>query len=81
MIHKILRVFANTFTVNDKQYLLNKDNLTQQIQMQFSQKQKRFHKFFFACLKSILNFKHLQKKMTLVADVVLEIPASKNMVR
>ena len=62
MIHKIIRLFANTLTVDDKHYLLNRDNLTQPIQMQLSQKQKTFSEFFFAFLKSILNFKHLPKK-------------------
>ena len=61
MIQKILRLFVNTLTVNDKDYLLNRDNLTQPIQMQLSQKQKTFSEFFFAFLKSILNFKHLPK--------------------
>ena len=40
----------------------NRDILTQPIQMQLSQKQKTFSQFFFAFLKSILNFKHLPKK-------------------
>ena len=62
MIHKILRLFFNTLTVDDKHFLLNRDNLTQPIQMQLSQKQKTFSEFFFAFLKSILNFKHLPKK-------------------
>ena len=62
VIHKILRLFVNTLTVNDKHYLLNRDNLMQPIQMQLSQKQKTFSEFFFAFLKSILNFKHLPKK-------------------
>ena len=62
VIHKILRLFVNTLTVDDKHYLLNRDNLTQPIQMQLSQKQKTFSEFFFAFLKSILNFKHLPKK-------------------
>ena len=62
MIHKILRIFVNTLTVNDKHYLLNRDNLTEPIQIQLSQKQKIFSEFFFAFLKSILNFKHLPKK-------------------
>ena len=62
MIHKILRLFVNTLTVNDKHYLLNRDNLTQPIQIQLSQKQKTFSEFFFAFSKSILNFKHLPKK-------------------
>ena len=62
MIQKILRLFVNTLTVNDKHYLLNRDNLTQPIQIQLSQKQKTFSQFFFAFLKSILNYKHLPKK-------------------
>ena len=62
VIHKILRVFFNTLTVDDKHYLLNRDNLTQPIQMQLSKKQKKFSESFFRFLKSILNFKHLPKK-------------------
>ena len=62
MIHKILRLFVNTLTVNEEHYLLTRDNLTQTIQIQLSQKQKTFFEFFFAFLKSILNFKHLPKK-------------------
>ena len=62
MIHKTLRLFVNTLTVDEKHYLLNRDNLTQQIQIQLSQKQKTFSEFFFAFSKSILNFKQLPKK-------------------
>ena len=62
VIHKIQRLFVNTLTVDDKHYLLNRDILAQRIQMQLSQKQKTFSEFFFAFLKSILNFKHLRKK-------------------
>ena len=62
MIHKILRQFVNTLNVDDKHYLLNRDNSTQPIQIQLSQTQKMSTEFFFAFLKSILNFKHLPKK-------------------
>ena len=62
MIHKILRLFFNTLTVNDKHYMLKRDNLPQPIQMQLSQKQNTFSEFFFSFLKSPLNFKHLTKK-------------------
>ena len=55
-------MFVNTLTVDDKHYLLNRDNLTQPIQMQLSKKEKTFSQFFFAYLKSILNYKHLPKK-------------------
>ena len=61
-IYKILRPFVHTLAVNDNHYLLNRDNLTQTIQIQLSQKQKILSQFFFAFLKSILNFKHLPKK-------------------
>ena len=37
----------NTLTVNDKHNLLNRDNLTQPIDMQLSEKQKTFSKIFF----------------------------------
>ena len=61
-IHKILRLFVTTLTVDEKHNLLTRDNLTQAIQIQLSQKQKKFCEFFFAFLKSILNFKYLPKK-------------------
>ena len=62
VIHNILRLFLKKLTANDKNYLLNSDNLTQSIQIQLSQKQKIFSEFFFAFLKSTVNFKHLPNK-------------------
>ena len=82
VIDKILTLFVNRLVVNDKHYLFNRDNLSQPIQMELCEKQKRFSEFFLAFLKSILNFIHLNKiKMTLVAHVFLQVPAPKNMVR
>ena len=82
MIQKFLRLFVSTLSVDDKHYLLNRHNLKEPIQIETSQKQKSIREFFFfAFLKSILNFKHLPKKMTLVADVFLVIRSPKNMVR
>ena len=52
VIQKILRLFVNILTVNDKHYLLNRDNLMQPIQMQLSEKQKAFSEFFFFFLIS-----------------------------
>ena len=63
MIHKILRLFVNTLAVNEKRYLLHRDNLMQPIQMQLSQKQKTFSESSLPFSKSILNFKHFQKKV------------------
>ena len=59
---KILRLFANTLTVDESHYLLTRDNLTQNIQTQICQKQKTFYQFFVAFLKSILNFQHFPKE-------------------
>ena len=73
-------MFVNTLSADKKHYLLNRDNLAQPNQMQLSQKQKSFSQFPFAFLKSILNYKHFPKKMTLRADVFPEIPTPKNMV-
>ena len=57
-----MKLFLNRLTADDKNYLLNKDNLTLPIQMQLSHKQKSFSNFFFAFSKSILHFKHLPNK-------------------
>ena len=62
VMQKIVGRFVNTLAVDDKHYLLNRDNLTQPIPIQLSKKQKIFSQFFFPFLKSIFNFKHLPKK-------------------
>ena len=63
MIWKILGLFFNTLTADDKHSLLSRDNLTQPIQMQLSKKQRAFYHFFlnFWTLDQILNI--LKKKM------------------
>ena len=52
----------NILKVDDKHYLLNRDNLTERIQMQLSKKQKTFSEISFAFVNSLLNFKNLPKK-------------------
>ena len=59
---KILRLFVNTLTADDKYSLLNRDNLMQPIKILLSQNRKTLYRFFFAFLKSTLNFEHSQKK-------------------
>ena len=68
VICKILGLFINILTADDKYSLLNRDNLLQHLQMQWCQKQKTFPPFFahFRNLDSIL--KIFKKKMTLIAD-------------
>ena len=48
---KITRLFPNTLSGDGKYSLLNRDNLTQPIQIQLSRKQKTFSDFFAAFLK------------------------------
>ena len=67
-------------TVDDKNHLVKRENLAKPIQMQLSQKQKNFFEFFLGFLKSVLNFEHLPKKMTQIADAFPDIPPPKNMV-
>ena len=59
---KILRLFVNTLTADDKYSLLNRDNLMQPIKILLSQNRKTLYRFFFAFLKSTLNLEHSQKK-------------------
>ena len=65
---RILRLFVNTLTVDDKYSLLYRDNLKLSIKILLSQKQKTFPKFFSEFLKPTLNFANFQKKTTLIAD-------------
>ena len=62
VICKISRLFPNTLSGDGKYSLLNRDNLTQPIQMQLSRKPKTFSDFFAGFLKSSLNFEHFFKK-------------------
>ena len=55
-------MFVNTLSANDKYSLLNRENLTEPIQMQLSQKRKIFSQFLSAFLKSSLNVERFQKK-------------------
>ena len=77
VLWNILRLFVNTLTDDDKYCPLYRENLTQPIQILLSQKQKTFSAFFYAFLKSTLNFKYFQKKVTLIADVFPKLPSPK----
>ena len=59
---KILGLFVNTLSEDDKYCLLYNDNLLQPIQILLSQKQKTFSEFFYGFLKSTLNFEHFEKR-------------------
>ena len=49
-------------TADDKYSLLHRDNITQPIPTQLSQKPKAFAQFFLAFSKSTLTCAHFQKK-------------------
>ena len=80
-LFKILRLFVNTLTDNDKYGLLYRDNSTQSIQILLSPKQKTFSEFFSAFLKSTLNFEDFQTSLSLIADVFSKLPSPKKMIR
>ena len=58
----MLNLSANTLTVDDKDYLLNRDNLMQSIEMQLYQKQKKFSAFFSCISKIYIKFETFAKK-------------------
>ena len=54
--NEMLSLFVNMFPVNDKHYLVNRDNLTQPIQIQLSEKQKKFFPIFSGIFKIYIKF-------------------------
>ena len=84
VIIKILGLFVNPLTADDKYSFVNRGYLLQLFQMHLSQKRKRNSNFFFFFLDFLnldLLFKFLKKKMAVVADVFLNWYFSKNVVR
>ena len=75
---KFFRPFLHILTANDKYSLNSKDNWMETVQMHFSQKRNILSQFFSTFFESALNFEHFQKKMTLIADVFLKLPSTKD---
>ena len=61
VLNKILSLFVNTLIVDEKHYMLTRQNLIQTIQIQLPQKQKIFFQFFLAFLKSTLHLEQFPK--------------------
>ena len=84
---KILNLFVNTLTANDKYSPLNRQNLTQRIQILLCETQETvphfffFFFFFFAVFKFRLHVELFQNKMTLIADVFPKLGTPKKVVR
>ena len=78
---KVLKMFVNILTTDDKRFLVNRDSLRQPINTQLSQKKNYFMNLFlqFWNLNKIL--KIFKKKMTLMADVFAKLRTPKNVVR
>ena len=70
-------LLVNTLAINEKYPVLNRDNLTVPNQIKLSEKQKTFSEIFTAFLKSMLNFKHFEKKDVLIAFVFPKLPTPK----
>ena len=70
---QILGLLVNTLAADERYPVLNRDNLTIPIQMQLSQKSKKFSQFFSEFLKSRINLKYFEKKMTLIDFVFLNL--------
>ena len=60
--NEMLSLFVNMFPVNDKHYLVNRDNLTQPIQIQLFEKQKKFFPIFSGIFKIYIKFQRFAKK-------------------
>ena len=52
------KLFPNALSADGNYSLLDRDNLTQRIQIELPEKQKNFFQFFSSFLKSILNSEH-----------------------
>ena len=75
---KILGLLVNTLAADEKYPVLNRDNLAIPIQMQLSQKQKTFSRFFAAFLKFRLILNILSKNMTLIDFVMSKLRTPKS---
>ena len=80
----MLGLFFNTLSADGKYSFLKRGNVLQHFQMQLSEEAKTFSQFFFFCFgfsKFRINFEHFKKKMTLIADIFLNLGTPKNLVR
>ena len=76
-----LGLLVNTFPVDGKYLVLNKDNLAILIQIQLFQKRNTFSQFLAAFLQSKLNFESFEKKYDPRRFFISEVTDSENEVR
>ena len=80
-IFKILGLFVNTLTADGKSSVLNRDDVTQPLQIQFSNKQKSLLNFFVHPSNIDLNFNILRTIMTITAYIFPKLQIAKDVVR
>ena len=73
---KVLRLFANTFTADDKYSCRNMQNFRPEIQTLLSQKRKTYSGFFIEILKCEWNLEHFEKKDESPSLIISEIIVS-----
>ena len=78
---QILGLVVHALAADDKYLVLDRDNFTLPIYMQFSQKQNTFSDFFLAILKSILNVENFEKKDDPHRFGIFEVTVCENVVR
>ena len=76
MLRKILTLFVYTLTEDEKYSLLNRGNLTEQIEILLYKKEKNFSQLFSSFLKSTLKFEHLKQKDDPDSRCISEITVS-----
>ena len=64
---------VNMLTANYEYSCNNTDDLPLPVQMQLSGKLKTFSWYFIALFDSALNFEHFEKKISLIAQVLLKL--------
>ena len=80
-MQNLSKLFPNTMSADGKYSLLNRENLTQPIQMQVPQKQKTFQIFFLHFWNLVEILKIFKKKMALIADIFPKLLTPKSVVR
>ena len=73
---KILRLFANTLTADDKYSCRNMHNFLQQLQTLLSEKRKTFCGYFIAFLKCAWNIQHFERNDECPSLIISELIVS-----
>ena len=76
-----MALLVNTLAADEKHLDLHRDNLTIPIQMQLSQKQKKFSQIPAIFLKSKLNLEYFRKKDDRYSFCISEITEFENVIR